>query len=152
MQDQLARFALVERGRLAVGESVLVRGADSALGLAVVRTARAAGAARVLGVAAVSHAGAVLAAGATEHLAPEGFRDQVRAAGRVELVVDLVGGEGFVDALRCLAVEGRAVVVPDALGAPAEFRVNRLLLNNIEVVTAAWSPAPTGRGGVAGAR
>jgi NADPH2:quinone reductase len=117
-----AHFAVVERGGLAVGESVLVRGAERGTGIATVQVARAFGAGRV---AAVDGG--------------EDFRAAVRAGGPIDLAVDLVGGDGFVDVLRCLGPEGRAVAVPAAGADPAGFRVNRLLLNNLDVVAADWA-------------
>ncbi|MET7396996.1 NADPH:quinone oxidoreductase family protein [Dactylosporangium sp. NPDC005572] len=127
-----AYFAVVERGRLAAGESVLVRGVGGGCSAAL-RVARAFGAARLVGAGAPSGSPSVDAG--VEWVPVDGFRDAVRPAGAVDLVVDCTGGDGFVDALRCLAVEGRAVL---AGGSPGEVRVNRLLLNNIEVVGAAW--------------
>ncbi|WP_238005499.1 zinc-binding dehydrogenase [Dactylosporangium sp. AC04546] len=123
-----AYFAVVERGRLAAGESVLVRGAGGFCSAAL-RVARASGAGRIVGAGEPSGDAGV------ERVPIDGFRDAVRSVGAVDLVVDSTGGDGFVDALRCLAVEGRAVL---AGGSPGEIRVNRLLLNNIEVVGAAW--------------
>ncbi|MER7274731.1 NADPH:quinone oxidoreductase family protein [Dactylosporangium sp. NPDC000244] len=123
-----AYFAVVERGRLAAGESLLVRGVGGFCSAAL-RVARAVGAGRLVGAGEPSGDAGV------EWVPVDGFRDAVRSAGPVDLVVDAAGGEGFVDALRCLAAEGRAVL---AGGSPAEVRVNRLLLNNIEVVGAAW--------------
>jgi NADPH2:quinone reductase len=54
------------------------------------------------------------------------------------VVIDPVGGERFVDSLRALKPAGRLVVVGFTGGAIPEVKVNRLLLNNIEVVGATW--------------
>jgi NADPH2:quinone reductase len=55
------------------------------------------------------------------------------------MVVDPVGGKDrFTDSLRALAVGGRAVVVGFTEGSIPEVRVNRLLLNNVDVVGAGW--------------
>ncbi|MFC0530003.1 zinc-binding dehydrogenase [Phytohabitans kaempferiae] len=135
-----AYHAVVRRGGLAPGEAVLVRGAESGVGLATAQVAKAFGAGRVVAAVPGEPEGKVaLGAGADAVVPAEGFRDAVRAVGPVDLVVDPVGGDAFVDALRCLAVEGRAVAVAAAGGTRAEFRVNRLLLNNIDVVAADWT-------------
>ena len=57
----------------------------------------------------------------------------------VDIVVDPVGGEVFTDSLRMLAPQGRLMVVGFAAGQVIpEVKVNRLLLNNIDVRGAAW--------------
>ena len=67
----------------------------------------------------------------------------------VDVVVDPVGGKDrFTDSLRALATAGRAVVVGFTEGSIPEVRVNRLLLNNVDVVGAGWGayilPRPAG--------
>jgi NADPH2:quinone reductase len=49
-----------------------------------------------------------------------------------------VGGDRFVDSLRSLREGGRLLVVGFTSGTIPEVRVNRLLLNNVEVVGAGW--------------
>ena len=53
-------------------------------------------------------------------------------------VVDPVGGDRFTDSLRSLGREGRVVVVGFTGGEIPTVKVNRLLLNNVEVVGAGW--------------
>jgi NADPH2:quinone reductase len=53
-------------------------------------------------------------------------------------VLDPVGGDRFTDSLRSLNPDGRAIVVGFTGGSIPEVRVNRLLLNNIDVVGAGW--------------
>ncbi len=52
----------------------------------------------------------------------------------VDLVLDPVGGDRFTDSLRCLAPEGRLLVVGFTAGAIPEVKVNRLLFNNLSIV------------------
>ena len=56
----------------------------------------------------------------------------------VDVVIDPVGGDRFLDSLRSLREGGRLVVVGFTSGAIPEVKVNRLLLKNIEVVGAGW--------------
>jgi NADPH2:quinone reductase len=56
----------------------------------------------------------------------------------VDIVVDPVGGDRFTDSLRSLGEGGRVVVVGFTGGSIPEVRVNRLLLNNTEVIGAGW--------------
>ena len=66
--------------------------------------------------------------------------DQAReiSGGGVDVVVDPVGGDRFTDSLRSLREGGRVVVVGFTEGSIPEVRVNRLLLNNTEVIGAGW--------------
>src|SRR5699024_10138046 len=56
----------------------------------------------------------------------------------VDLVVDPVGGDRFTDSLRCLADDGRVLVIGFTAGEIPTVKVNRLLLNNIDVVGVGW--------------
>ena len=56
----------------------------------------------------------------------------------VDLVMDVVGGDVFTDSLRALAPQGRLLVVGFAGGGIPEVKVNRLLLNNIDVRGVGW--------------
>ena len=60
------------------------------------------------------------------------------SGGGVDVIVDPVGGDRFTDSLRSLGEGGRLVVVGFTGGSIPEVRVNRLLLNNTEVVGAGW--------------
>ena len=76
-------------------------------------------------------------AGAHDVVLADGFREAVTALteGRgVDVVVDPVGGDRFTDSLRCLAVEGRMLVIGFTGGEIPTVKVNRLLLNNTDVV------------------
>ena len=134
-------FALGRRGRLAVGETVLVHGAAGGIGTASVQLAKALGA-QVIAVTSTEEKGEVaLAAGADHAIRVEGFKDAVKELtdGRgVDIVVDPVGGDRFTDSLRSLAVEGRMLVIGFTAGEIPTVKVNRLLLNNIEVVGVGW--------------
>lgn len=134
-------FALVRRGRLQPGETVLVHGAAGGIGTAAIQLAAALGA-RVIGVVSTEEKAAVArAAGAHEAVLVEGFKDRARelTGGRgVDIVVDPVGGDRFTDSLRSLAVEGRCLVLGFTGGEIPTVKVNRLLLNNIDVVGVGW--------------
>jgi len=134
-------FALVRRARLRAGETVLVHGASGGVGTAAVQLAKALGA-RVLAVVSTEVKAAVARrAGADEAVLADGFRDTVKelTGGRgVDVVVDPVGGDRFTDSLRSLAPEGRLLVIGFTGGEIPTVKVNRLLLNNIDVVGVGW--------------
>lgn len=56
----------------------------------------------------------------------------------VDLVLDPVGGDRFTDSLRSLAPGGKLLVVGFTGGEIPTVKVNRLLLNNIDVVGVGW--------------
>ena len=137
-----AHFALVERGGLREGETVLVHGAAGGVGTATVQVAKGLGARVVAVVSTDAKADLVRSLGADDVVLVDGFEDAVRGltGGRgVDVVVDVVGGDAFTDSLRLLAPQGRLLVVGFAAGqAIPEVKVNRLLLNNIDVRGVGW--------------
>ncbi|MFZ5848914.1 MAG: NADPH:quinone oxidoreductase family protein [Actinomycetota bacterium] len=134
-----AYFALLERGGLVAGESVLVHGAAGGIGTASIQVAKAFGASRVIAVTSTDEKGKVaVEAGADEYVLADGFKDAVARAGGVDIVVDPVGGDRFTDSLRCLKEDGRVLVIGFTAGEIPQVRVNRLLLNNISVVGVGW--------------
>ena len=136
-----AYFSLVTRGRLAEGETVLVHGAAGGVGTATIQVAKGLGA-RVIGVVSSDEKEAVAReAGADDVVrSAEGWKDEVKelSGGGVDLVIDPVGGDRFTDSVRSLAEGGRVVVVGFTAGSIPEVKVNRLLLNNTEVIGAGW--------------
>lgn len=143
-----AYFALVERGRIAPGERVLVHGAAGGVGTASIQVAKAFGAGHVIAVTSTPEKGAVaIDAGADEFVLADGFLDAVKASGKVDLVVDPVGGDRFTDSLRSLREDGRLLVIGFTAGDIPEVKVNRLLLNNLSVVGVGWGAYALARPG-----
>jgi len=140
--DLTVYFALSVRGRLQQGETVLVQGAAGGIGTSTLRLASVLGAARTIAVVSTEEkAQLASAAGATDVVLAEGFKDAVKELtnGRgVDIVVDPVGGDRFTDSLRSLAPGGRLLVVGFTGGEIPTVKVNRLLLNNIDVVGVGW--------------
>ena len=60
-------------------------------------------------------------------------------------MLDPVGGDRFTDSLRSLREGGRLVVIGFTGGSIPEVRVNRLLLNNVEVIGAGWGAYAMGK-------
>ena len=134
-----AYFALKLRGRLIQGETVLIHGAAGGVGTASIQVAKGLGARTVAVVSSDEKEQVARAAGADEVLRSDGpWKDEAKALGGADLVLDPVGGDRFTDSLRSLNTDGRVVVVGFTGGSIPEVRVNRLLLNNIDVVGAGW--------------
>src|SRR3954453_9756773 len=134
-----AYFALRTRGRLTEGETVLVHGGAGGVGTASLQVAKGLGARTIAVVSSDEKERVAREAGADEVVRSDaGWKDQAKALGGVDLVLDPVGGDRFTDSLRSLNPDGRLVVVGFTGGSIPEVRVNRLLLNNIDVVGAGW--------------
>src|ERR1700712_2562402 len=134
-------FALVRRGGLRSGETVLVHGAAGGIGTAAVQLAKALGAKVIAVTSSDEKADIARRAGADEVVSSDGFRDRVKeiTGGQgVDVVVDPVGGDRFTDSLRSLGREGRLLVIGFTEGEIPTVKVNRLLLNNIAVVGVGW--------------
>ncbi|MGO9449036.1 MAG: NADPH:quinone oxidoreductase family protein [Solirubrobacteraceae bacterium] len=136
-----AYFALVLRGRLSEGETVLVHGAAGGVGTAALQVARGLGAHTIAIVSSDDKQRIAEQAGAEAVLRSDGpWKDEAReiSGSGVDLVLDPVGGDRFTDSLRSLRETGRIVVVGFTGGSIPEVRVNRLLLGNTEVIGAGW--------------
>jgi NADPH2:quinone reductase len=144
-----AQFALVVRGHLRAGQVVLVHGAAGGVGTACTQLATALGATVIAVVSSDAKAEVARAAGAAHTVAVDVFRDAVKVLGGVDLVVDPVGGDRFTDSLRCLRPEGRLLVIGFTAGEIPTVKVNRLLLNNIDVVGVGWGAYALSRPGYA---
>jgi NADPH:quinone reductase len=143
-----AYFALKLRGRLAEGESVLVHGAAGGIGTATLQVAKGLGAPTIAVVSSDDKERVAREAGADEVVRSDGdWKDQAKewSGGGVDVVIDPVGGDRFTDSLRSLREGGRCVVVGFTAGSIPEVRVNRLLLNNLEVVGAGWGAYVLGK-------
>lgn len=141
-------FALQLRGRLQAGEWVLVHGAAGGVGTAALQVAKGLGAHTIGVVSSDEKERVARAAGADEVVRADGpWKDQAKelSGGGVDLVLDPVGGDRFTDSLRSLREGGRVVVVGFTGGSIPEVRVNRLLLNNVEVIGAGWGAYALGK-------
>ncbi len=137
-----AEFALNERAGLQPGETVLVHGAAGGVGTATLQVAKGLGASTIAVVSTDEKADYARAAGADHVVRVEGFKDAVKeitGGEGVDVVLDVVGGDIFLDSLRSLAPQGRLLVVGFAAGQGIpEVKVNRLLLNNTDIRGVGW--------------
>ena len=130
-----AYFALVLRGRLAEGESVLVHGAAGGVGTAALQVAKGLGARTIAVVSSDEKERVAREAGADEVVRSDGaWKDEAKewSGGGVDVVIDPVGGDRFTDSLRSLGEGGRCVVVgftgrldPRGAGEPAPAEQHR---------------------------
>jgi NADPH2:quinone reductase len=136
-----AQFALETRAGLRAGETVLVHGAAGGVGTASLQVAKGYGARTIAVVSTREKADFVTGVGADHAVLVDGFLGRVKEItdGRgVDVVVDVVGGDLLTDSLRLLAGLGRLLVVGFTGGSIPQVKVNRLLLNNIDVRGVGW--------------
>lgn len=133
-----AHLGLLRRGRLTADETLLVHGAAGGTGTAAIGIAKALGARVIAAASTEEKRAAALAAGADEAVdtgGDWGAAVKELTGGRgADVVWDPVGGDVFAESLRCMAPEGRLLVVGFAGGSIPELKVNRLLLRSHDVV------------------
>ena len=146
-----AQFALGERGQVREGETVLVHGAAGGVGTATIQVAKGYGARSIAVCSTQEKADVARQAGADEVVLLDGWKDAVKeltGGTGVDLVMDVVGGDVFLDSLRSLSPQGRLLVVGFAAGQGIpEVKVNRLLLNNTDVRGVGWGAYAMARPG-----
>jgi NADPH2:quinone reductase len=140
---QTAYFALVHRARLKPSEFLLVHGAAGGVGTAAVQTGKALGA-RVIATAGSPEKLQICRQCGAEFLIDYRTEDFVAKVKDVtggkgaDVIFDPVGGDVFDQSAKCIAWEGRIVVIGFASGRIPEFRINRALLKNMSVVGLWW--------------
>ena len=142
-----AIHALVDRGRLEVGQSLLVLGASGGVGIAAVEIGKALGARVVAAVSSDAKAKAALGAGADQamvypagDLDPKALAQQFKEAvgpDGADVILDPVGGDYSEAALRSIAWEGRFLVVGFPAGI-AKLPLNLTLLKSCDVCGVFW--------------
>jgi NADPH:quinone reductase-like Zn-dependent oxidoreductase len=142
-----AIHALVDRGRLEAGQSLLVLGASGGVGIAAVEIGKALGARVVAAVSSDAKAKAALGAGADQamvypagDLDPKALAQQFKEAvgpNGADVILDPVGGAYSEAALRSIAWEGRFLVVGFPAGI-AKLPLNLTLLKSCDVCGVFW--------------
>ena len=142
--------ALVDRGKLKAGQTLLVLGAAGGVGIAAVEIGKALGARVIAAVSSEEKAEAAREAGADATLVyPAGpfdrdgqrdlaglFKEAVGPAG-ADVILDPVGGDYSEAALRAIAWEGRFLVVGFPAGI-AKLPLNLTLLKSCDVCGVFW--------------
>jgi len=135
--------ALVDRGQLKAGETLLVLGAAGGVGLAAVQIGKALGARVVAAVSSEEKADVVSDSGADavirydETPLREGIKHATGGEG-VDVVYDPVGGEATEAALRSTKWNGRLLVVGFAAGEIPSIPLNLTLVKGNSIVGVFW--------------
>ncbi|MFF9578752.1 NADPH:quinone oxidoreductase family protein [Streptomyces rubiginosohelvolus] len=140
---QTGWFGLHRRARLQPGETLLVHAAAGGVGSAAVQLGRAAGA-KVIGVVGGPDKAAVARELGCDLVIDRRSEDIVAAVkeatgGRgADVVYDPVGGDAYAKSTKCVAFEGRILVVGFASGVIPTPALNHALVKNYSVVGLHW--------------
>jgi NADPH2:quinone reductase len=135
-------FALHDRARIQPGETLLVTGAAGGTGSAAIQLGKAAGA-RVIAIAGgddkVAQAHQLGADEVIDHHQTPEYVDIVRdlSGGGVDVAYDPVGGDNIHQVRRCIAWDGRLLIIGFVAGIP-DLPANHILLKNYSVVGVHW--------------
>jgi NADPH:quinone reductase len=132
-------LGLHRRARLKAGETLLVHAAAGGVGTGAIQVGKAAGA-RVIGVVGGAGKAALareVGADIVVNRHDEDFVAVVKEAtgGRgADVIFDPVGGDSFYKSTKCIAFEGRIVVVGFASGNIPSAAVNHALVKNYDII------------------
>ncbi len=139
-----------ERGRLQEGESFLVHGGSSGIGLTAIQLAKAFGATVYTTVGNEEKAAFCKSAGADHVLnyrEVDFAKEMARLTDRrgVELILDMVGGDYIEKNLKCLALEGRLVIIAFLKGGKVEADWRLIMMKRLTVTGSTLRASPTAR-------
>ena len=140
---QTGWFGLHRRARLAAGETLLVQAAAGGVGSGAVQLGKAAGA-RVIGVVGGERKAEVARALGADVVIDRRSQDFVEVVKEVtggrgaDVVYDSVGGEAYARSTKCIAFEGRILVVGFASGQIPSAALNHALIKNYSIVGLHW--------------
>jgi NADPH2:quinone reductase len=144
---QTGWFALHRRARIVAGEWLLVHAGAGGVGSAAIQLGKAAGAhviATAGGAAKVDLCRALGADVAVDYNTDD-FVAAVKAATRgrgADVVYDPVGGDVFDKSTKCIAFEGRIIIIGFTSGRIPDARANHLLVKNYGVLGLHWGLYP----------
>jgi NADPH:quinone reductase len=140
---QTGWFGLHRRARLAAGETLLVHAAAGGVGSGAVQLGKAAGA-RVIAVVGGERKAEVARALGADVVVDRLSEDFVQVVKEVtggrgaDVVYDPVGGESYLRSTKCIAFEGRILVIGFASGQIPTAALNHVLIKNYSVVGLHW--------------
>ncbi len=136
-----------ERGQLQPGETLLVQGGSSGIGVTAIQLAKARGAQVIVTVGSAEKAQACLELGA-DHAIDYKSQDFVAEVARltdgrgVDVILDMVAGPYVAREIDCLAEDGRLVIIAVQGGAKAEINAGKVLRRRLTVTGSTLRPRP----------
>ncbi len=136
-----------DRGRLQAGETLLVQGGSSGIGVTAIQMAKALGATVIVTVGSVDKAQACLRLGA-DHAIDYKTQDFVQEVARltggrgVDVILDMVAGPYVAREIDCLAEDGRLVIIAVQGGVQAEVNAGKVLRRRLTITGSTLRPRP----------
>jgi NADPH2:quinone reductase len=140
---QTSYFALVHRASLQRGETLLVHGGAGGVGISAIQIGKAMGA-TVIATAGSDDKLEICRQVGADHVINYKDEDFTQVVSKLtggrgaDVIYDPVGGDVFDKSLKCIAWEGRLLVIGFASGRIPEVAANRILLKNISIIGLFW--------------
>lgn len=140
---QTGYFALTHRAKIRPGEWLLVHAGASGVGMAAIQIGKALGA-KVIATAGSDPKLAFARAQGAEHVinySDQSWVDRVKEITQgcgADTIYDPVGGDVFDLSTKCIAPEGRILIIGFAAGRIPTVALNRVLLKNISLIGVLW--------------
>lgn len=136
-----------ERGRLQAGETLLVQGGTSGIGVTAIQLAKAAGATVIVTAGSDDKCAAARALGADHAInyKTTDFAEEARrlAGGKgVDVILDMVAGDYVQREVECLAEDGRLVIIAVQGGSKAAFNAGLVLRRRLTITGSTLRPRP----------
>jgi putative PIG3 family NAD(P)H quinone oxidoreductase len=136
-----------DRGRLQAGETLLVQGGTSGIGVTAIQLARALGATVIVTAGSDEKCAACLALGAHHAInyKTQDFVEEARriTAGKgVDVVLDMVAGDYVAREVECLAEDGRLVIIAVQGGVKSSFNAGLVLRRRLTITGSTLRPRP----------
>jgi len=124
-----------ESGQLTAGETVLIHGANSGIGVTAIQMAQASGAQVLATVRDATKARQVQAMGVRRAIdvSSEDWVAVVGQAGGADVILDMVGSDYFQSNLTSLKLDGRLVVIATLSGHRVELDLRALMLRRLTI-------------------
>ncbi|MBV9997347.1 MAG: NAD(P)H-quinone oxidoreductase [Caulobacteraceae bacterium] len=131
-----------EAGALKAGETLMVHGANSGIGVAAIQMGKAAGARVIATARGRDKADRALSLGAdiAVDAAAEDFEAAAKAAGGVDVILDMIAGPYFAKNLGALNTQGRLVHIASLGGDVVELPIFRLMQKRLVVTGSTLRP------------
>jgi len=136
-----------DRARLVAGESLLVQGGTSGIGVTAIQMAKAAGATVIATAGSAEKCAACIALGA-DHAINYREQDFTEEALRltdgkgVDVILDMVAGDYVAREVKCLAEDGRMVIIAVQGGVAAQFDAGLVLRKRLTITGSTLRPRP----------
>ncbi len=136
-----------DRGRLQAGETLLIHGGTSGIGVTAIQLAKAAGATVIVTAGSDDKCTACLKLGADHAInyRTADFAEQAKQLTGdkgVDVILDMVAGDYIRRDIECLAEDGRVVVIAVQGGVKAEFNAGLVLRRRLTITGSTLRPRP----------